>query len=217
MQLPAFLMALAGVTLVLALVALWQSLRSLFGAEAASLVTGHVHRGALEDEKKTLLRAIKDLSLERDLGKISEGDFEKLDQAYRQRAKEVLRLLDEGVEPFVAEAGQLVDRAMRAPKKDAKAGKKGKKPKREADPSAAPGSVPSSSNEEPAKPEVRCSSCGAANDADALHCKSCATRLAPQTCAKCQTVNDADAKFCKKCAAGLGTEEELGEKAEKDR
>ncbi|MCC6876535.1 MAG: zinc ribbon domain-containing protein [Sandaracinaceae bacterium] len=215
-------MALAGVTLVLALVALWQSLRSLFGAEAASLVTGHVHRGALEDEKKTLLRAIKDLSLERDLGKISEGDFEKLDQAYRQRAKEVLRLLDEGVEPFVAEASQLVDQAMRAPKKDAKAGKKGKKPKREADPSAAPGSSARPSpdeeapSEEAAKPEVRCPSCGAANDADALHCKSCATRLAPQTCAKCQTVNDADAKFCKKCAAGLGTEQELGEKAERD-
>jgi hypothetical protein len=114
-SLPPFFIALAALTLVLALVALWNSLRVVLGAAGGADEGGHSlasaelpDRAALLDEKKSLLRAIKDLEYEHAVGKIGEDDFLRLDQAYRLRAKEVLALLDADLAPYQARAEALL-------------------------------------------------------------------------------------------------------------
>lgn len=116
-------MALAALTLVLALVALWNSLRVVLGAAGGAVEGAHSlasaelpDRAALLDEKKSLLRAIKDLEYEHAVGKIGEEDFQRLDQAYRLRAKEVLALLDADLAPYRAKAEALLASAVAASK-----------------------------------------------------------------------------------------------------
>ncbi|MGF1467063.1 MAG: hypothetical protein ACFCGT_13100 [Sandaracinaceae bacterium] len=153
MSLPAFFMALAAVTATLAFVALWQSLRAAFGAGPVGdggLGSAAGHRAALLDEKAALLRSIKDLALERDVGKVSEEDFQELDREYRLRAKEVLRQLDERVGPHLEAAEKDVARAMAEAAESA--------PADEEAPQA-------------------CPACGIVNDPDARFCKGCAAPL----------------------------------------
>lgn len=109
--LPGFFLAFAGVALVLALLAFWQSLRAVFGAievEGVSDFDPTDARRSLLEEKNTLLRSLKDIEFEREIGKISPEDYDRLEAKLRGRAREVLRLLDEDAEPFRAEAERLV-------------------------------------------------------------------------------------------------------------
>jgi hypothetical protein len=117
--LPPIFIALAALALLLALVALWNSLRAAFGgaagASSSSLAGDELpDRAALLDEKKSLLRAIKDLEYEHAVGKIDKDDFARLDQAYRLRAKEVLALLDKDLAPYLQRAEALLADAVRA-------------------------------------------------------------------------------------------------------
>lgn len=192
LSLPALFMALAAVMLVLGLAAFWQSLRAVFGGgPEADAATGGVlpERTALLEEKQTLLRAIKDIAFEREVGKISEEDFARLDRAYRRRAKEVLKQLDQDLDPFIAQAERLVAVELGEAEAEArkKRGKRGKGRKK--------------------KPRAQaCPACGTSNDLDAEHCKECGARLAPVECPSCGTENDPDAKFCKRCATSLGSD-----------
>ncbi|MFN9808163.1 MAG: hypothetical protein ACK6CU_00870 [Deltaproteobacteria bacterium] len=110
--LPLLFMVLASSALLLALVALWSSLRRALAAvgDAAPSLEGSElpDRAALLDEKKSLLRAIKDLEYEHAVGKISPEDFRRLDLAYRVRAKEVLALLEQDLAPYRAKAEALL-------------------------------------------------------------------------------------------------------------
>jgi hypothetical protein len=110
--LPLLFMVLASSALLLALVALWSSLRRALAAvgDAAPSLEGSElpDRAALLDEKKSLLRAIKDLEYEHAVGKISPEDFGRLDLAYRVRAKEVLALLEQDLAPYRAKAEALL-------------------------------------------------------------------------------------------------------------
>jgi ribosomal protein L40E len=47
-----------------------------------------------------------------------------------------------------------------------------------------------------------CSSCGAANDADATFCDACGAALS-RMCPSCGAANDADARFCDGCGTSL--------------
>lgn len=199
-MLPAFFMSLAGAMILLGLAALWQSLRSAFGggpAVGGDANAGLPERDALLAEKRLLLRTIKDIQFERDLGKISAEDFERLDKAYRRRAKTVLALLETDIEPYLVRAEREIAEAMGVDEDQgpyrhggpvSRQKKKGARAKASATKRAA---------------TLTCPACGARNDHDARHCKACATRIAPVVCAKCSTENDADAKFCKGCAASL--------------
>ena len=100
------------------MIALWSSLRAALGGAANGEVLasndepeGHA---ALRDEKKSLLRAMKDLEYEHTVGKISDDDFQRLDAAYRVRAKEVLSLLDRDFAPYRARAEALLAEAVGA-------------------------------------------------------------------------------------------------------
>jgi hypothetical protein len=191
MSIPAVFIALAGVALILALIALWQSLRSAFGAvPEADGVRGAIRDvdvTDLEHEKNTLLRAIKDLAFERELGKISDADFERIDRGYRQRAKEVLRLLDGEIAPFMEQAEKLLEIGPASSKKKKKKAKQADEPKADVAPRFA----------------LKCPHCEAEIEREAVWCGSCKARIAPHTCAKCDATNDPDAKFCKECATAL--------------
>lgn len=161
----------AGLALVAAIAAIWQSLRTAFAPSGAAtdlpLLTTD-KRATLIDQKNALLRNIKDLEFERQVGKISEKDFERLDAIYRARAREVLAALDAEVGEWRAEAEKLVAKVA-SEVKVAVAKEKGE---------VAP--------PEPREAEVfraaprRCENCETFNDPDATFCKKCATRLVPE-------------------------------------
>lgn len=111
-------MAIAALGLLSAIVALFASVR-----QAALAAQGGADpfasselpdRAALLDEKRALLRAIKDLEYEHAVGKITDADFERLDQGFRQRAKTVIAELDADLAPYQARAEALVAEAMSA-------------------------------------------------------------------------------------------------------
>jgi hypothetical protein len=153
--LPTLLIALAALALMLTLLWLWQSLRHAFAhvvdqPDVPSRMLVSAERGSLLSEKQALLLALKDLEAERDSGKLSQDDYRELNEQYRQRARQVLRQLDEMLAPHRGKA-----KALLAAAGDAQA------------PAA-----------KPAAPAANgCSSCGAANDADAAFCKKCGARL----------------------------------------
>jgi hypothetical protein len=193
-SLPAFFMAMAAAMALLALAALFHSLRVALGDRqgALGLRTALPERAALMDEKNVLLRAIKDIAYEREVGKLSEADHARLDRAYRLRAKEVLRKLDEDLAPYLAEAERLIaepspSAAMSAATPSKKRKKKGPKP------AVAVGRA--------------CARCGTDNRADAAWCKACGAAVGERTCEACDAENEPDAKFCIKCAAPMGKAE----------
>ncbi len=109
-SLALFLFACSSVALVAALVAIWNSLRFVEGGAPLSIETTRdlPEHAALVDEKNSLLRAIKDLEYEHAVGKISDADFQRLDTAYRARAKQVLALLDRDVKPLYERAERMI-------------------------------------------------------------------------------------------------------------
>jgi hypothetical protein len=154
-------LALAG-----AVFALWQSLRTAFGAATpgapdATMELTSDARATLIDRKNAMLRNLKDLEFERQVGKISEQDFVKLDALYRQKAREVLEQLDVEVGPWRTEAEKLVKAAVAKVKKDQP------KPAEAEEPKLPPERAP----------QLKCPKCEVVNDPDATFCKKCATRL----------------------------------------
>ena len=95
-----------------AIAAIWGSVRALFGetplAGEDAFAIGSP--SAEEEQKRAVLRAIKDLEFERAVGKISEEDYKELVAKYRAQAKTLLRLLDKRAAPARAEAEMLADR-----------------------------------------------------------------------------------------------------------
>ena len=163
--LPIVFIVLASIALVLTLLWLWQSLRHAFvhtlGAPPASDVVSP-ERAALLAEKRTLLLALKDLEAERDSGKLSSEDYRDLNDQYRKRAREVLRQLDGLLGPHRSRAQQLLAATSGGSVV--------------AEPVVAP-AVPVAQPVAAVAAVQSCSSCGLANDMDAVFCKKCGTRL----------------------------------------
>jgi hypothetical protein len=200
--LPHVFIALAGTMATFALHAFFLSVRGFFEKTSAEALRGALgDRAALEDEKNALLRAIKDIAFEREVGKLSQEEFERLDRSYRLRAKDVLMRLDADLEPYIERAERLLAEGggpvigakpePEAPKQPQKKKKAKKKAGRRA-----------------------CSSCGTSNAHDAVWCKSCGASVAPVPCPSCGAPNERDAKFCNKCAAKIEPREAEAEKGE---
>lgn len=167
--LPPLFIAIAAIALVLGLLALWQSVRVLFLADpgAVDFAASSDARLTLVDEKASLLKAIKELEQERDLGKISEQDYEALNARYRERAKEVLRALDSQLGDYRKQAQALVDKEI------------------DKVVSSTPSSVQQASESkvkvEEEQPARRvCASCQTDNEADAAFCKKCGKPMADE-------------------------------------
>src|SRR5687767_13420751 len=77
---PAAILVLAGGALIAVIATFWASVRTLFGetplAGADAYALGAPR--AEEEQKRAVLRALKDLEFERSVGKISEEDYEVL-------------------------------------------------------------------------------------------------------------------------------------------
>lgn len=155
--LPIVFIVLASLALVLTLFWLWQSLRHAFVHTLAEPPASGVvspERAALLQEKQTLLLALKDLESERESGKLSGEDYRDLNEQYRKRAREVLRLLDVMLAPHRDRARTLLSGG--------------------AAPAAESGEAPAPVA---AVAAHSCKGCGAGNDADAVFCKKCGARL----------------------------------------
>ncbi|MCU1282620.1 MAG: hypothetical protein JWM53_6166 [bacterium] len=117
--------------------------------EAGAVVTGK-RRKELEREKQSLLKALKELDFDHQMGKVSDKDFADIGATYRARAIRVMRQLDDAGRDYETMIAQEVGKRL-----------------------SAISSQPSAPAPEPDK----CGKCGTRNDADAEFCKKCGGKL----------------------------------------
>jgi hypothetical protein len=168
----AVVLALAAGALVAVIAIFWASIRTLVGETALSGADAYALGAprAEEEQKRAVLRALKDLEFERSVGKISDEDYQELVAKYRAEGKRLIRVLDEEAQPRRQKVEALVvERLARAGLVDETADKA--KPEQPAKAKAA---------EEPKPEKDTCASCGTKNDADAVFCKKCGARQAPE-------------------------------------
>ncbi len=105
-------LVLATGALVLVLALMWSSVQSLTGTSSIGFeeALGMGAPSRVEEEKRAVLRALKDLEYERAVGKISDEDYQELSARYRADAKRLMQSLDESLGP----ARQEVERAIEA-------------------------------------------------------------------------------------------------------
>jgi hypothetical protein len=108
---PGVVLGYTALAIIAAIAAFWTSLRTLLGetkltgADAYAIGAPRVE----EEQKRAVLRALKDLEFERSVGKISEEDYKVLVAGYRKEAKRLLRLLDEASVEQRARAEEIVN------------------------------------------------------------------------------------------------------------
>jgi small-conductance mechanosensitive channel len=108
-----FLVAASGV-LVLVIALMWSSVQSLTGGAAIGFEEA-LSMGApskVEEEKRSVLRALKDLEYERSVGKISPEDYAELSAKYRAEAKRLIQSLDETLGPARQEVEKSIERRL---------------------------------------------------------------------------------------------------------
>jgi hypothetical protein len=129
-------------------------------------VTGR-RRKELEREKQALLKALKELDFDHEMGKVSDRDFADIGQQYRARAIRVMRQLDEGGQQYET----LIAKELAARLKKPVAPLEPKSS--ETQKTDAPAEVKNAASDG----RLSCTSCGTSNDHDAEFCKKCGTRL----------------------------------------
>jgi len=117
-------------------------------------------RKELEREKQALLKALKELDFDHEMGKVSQKDFEDIGAIYRARAIGVLRRLDDaGGDYQKMIAADVAKRLKKAPTAIAAT-------------TTAPATVA-----EAIAGDDGCPKCKTRNDADAEFCKKCGSKL----------------------------------------
>jgi hypothetical protein len=164
---PAVLV-LAAFALIAAIESLWSSLQALLGETPLSREDAYAYGApsAEEEQKRAVLRALKDLEFERGVGKISDADFEQLTAQYRAEAKRLLRVLDERSRQGREKVERLVDQLLKERDLAPSVGEPQGEQERDSDHAPDPSGHP-------------CPHCQAGNDDDAVFCKKCGTRLEP--------------------------------------
>ncbi len=126
-------------------------------------------RRELTREYHLLKRALKELELDRSMGKLSDDDYAEIRSRYRERAVRILRQLDQG-----QSYEQQIERDLAARREAL--GKKAVPSKAAPVPTEpTPARVPS--NQVPTVIATACADCGTRNDVDARFCKSCGLKL----------------------------------------
>jgi len=110
-------------------------------------------RAALEREKTLVLRSIKELEFDHAMGKLSQKDFDEMAGRLRARALSLMKQLDAGRAGYA----QTIETELQA--------------------RLAASTTAVVESEPERRVSNACTSCGAANDADAVFCKKCGTRL----------------------------------------
>jgi hypothetical protein len=173
-------LTLAAAALLLVIWLLWSSVQALAGEseltfeEAFSLGT----RTAEEEQKRAVLRALKDLEYERSVGKIGEDDYHEYAARYRTEAKRLIQVLDENL----AEGRKQVE--LELARRLAK--------------------VAGASTENGVSAETSASE--ALDDVQETPEKTEETKApATRECSECQATNELDARFCKACGKPLAS------------
>lgn len=218
--LPMAILVLASGTLLLIIWLLWNSLQGLTGESPMSLeeALGLGAPTAEEEQKRAVLRALKDLEYEHSVGKISEEDYAALTAKYRTEAKALLRLLDQSLAPNRAHAEKLLEKRLagedlgdkprrRARKKDKNA-RVSAPPEAEHEDESTPEAEATSApeHEEPAakaSPEAEPPQEAPASEPPAKPKATTTARGPTRRCSGCSTRNDLDARFCKGCGATM--------------
>lgn len=212
--LPGALLVIACGTLLLIISLLWNSLQGLTGEGAISLeeALGLGAPSAEEEQKRAVLRALKDLEYERSVGKISEEDYAELTTRYRAEAKALLRALDQNLAPNREHAEKLLQKRLADEDLDEKGRRHAKKHKKKhAEPTPEPVEDESAEDETGEAEATSAPSHEPPADTDegeekAPRRSTPAPRAPTRRCAKCETRNDLDARFCKGCGATMAAE-----------
>ncbi|MGZ3441147.1 MAG: zinc ribbon domain-containing protein [Polyangia bacterium] len=118
--------------------------------EAGAVVTGK-RRKELERETQSLLKALKELDFDHQMGKVSDKDFADIGATYRARAIRVMRQLDDAGRDYEKMIADEVGKRLQQP---------------------------SAVSQQPSAPDPeKCAKCGTRNDADAEFCKKCGGKL----------------------------------------
>jgi len=121
------LLVVAGGALAGVIALLWASVQSLTGESPLTLEEALTlgAPSAEEEQKRAILRALKDLDFERSVGKISDEDYTELSARYRAEAKRLMQILDEGAQPERERAEKVLrERMAKAAEAEAKAAEK---------------------------------------------------------------------------------------------
>ena len=198
---PALLVLAAGI--LLGTIALfWASLRTLTGdaplAEELEHASFSASNDALANRKKMLLRALKDLESEQAVGKIDAKDYGILSSRYRDEIKDLMREMDESIEPHVKAAELALQKHL------AKVGLVG-------DPFRAPGKVAQAKDEALERDETHHETDNETDnetndETEGEENEDDAPALSRPVCTACSTSNEVDAKFCKSCGATLASQ-----------
>ena len=152
---------------------LWMLFRTAH-ALAKEPAAGEVERASgkrkkeLEREKQALMKALKEIEFDHEMGKLSDADYQEIGGNYRARAVRVMRQLD--LSAGDVDYRVLVERDVKS-RLEARGAQKAE---------AAPASKPE------AKPETSlatkmerpsCPTCATENDPDAVFCKKCGHRF----------------------------------------
>ena len=206
-------LAAVAVVMLLAIFALWNSIRMLTGEMpvpeelAAAELRGTVPRA---EKKRSILRALKDLENEHALGKIDDEDFKVVAGRYREEAKNLLRELDTEVAVYLPKAEALIQKHLKQ-----KGLTQDPSPYREASRAAStetPAATESGTDvEKTAEAEDVTSPAPIETVGDAVKAifgdDFGTEKHGRVVCEKCQTRNDTDAKFCKSCGQTMKKEE----------
>jgi hypothetical protein len=132
-------------------------------AEIAQQPLSDRARAVLEREKALALRALKELEFDRSMGKLSEADFDEMAGRLRARALSFMKQMDEDASGYRS----IIERELTA-----RLGSTAATPE-------PPPVLPANSERRTANSDTVAGlcTCGTANDADAVFCKRCGTKL----------------------------------------
>jgi len=108
------LLVLAAGAITLVIVMMWSSVQSLTGGTPLGFeeALGMGAPSKVEEEKRSVLRALKDLEYERGVGKISPEDYAELLAKYRAEAKRLIQSVDDALGPARAEVERALEQRL---------------------------------------------------------------------------------------------------------
>jgi hypothetical protein len=111
-QLVLLVLAAGAITLVIVL--MWSSVQSLTGGSPLGFeeALGMGAPSKVEEEKRSVLRALKDLEYERGVGKISPEDYAELLAKYRAEAKRLIQSVDDALGPAREEVEKALEQRL---------------------------------------------------------------------------------------------------------
>ena len=111
-QMVLLVLAAGAITLVITL--MWSSVQSLTGGTPLGFeeALGMGAPSKVEEEKRSVLRALKDLEFERGVGKISPEDYAELLAKYRADAKRLIQSVDEALGPAREEVEKALEQRL---------------------------------------------------------------------------------------------------------